>query len=675
MNVKLKTVLIHFLKNGNFNVIALLFVLHLSVKISSAASLYIAPGGKDSNQGNHISTPLATLTRAGELAKAGDTVFVRGGLYQVAQAITVFCKGTENKPVVFVGYQNEKPVFNFSGLPGKGSGITAISFLKGSEHIIFDGFELANGKCTGIRIMHCNHITVRNCVIHDFDYVGLSVASDECLIENNELYNICMAFENCNNLTGGWPQVMNANAKPPIPPAIVRSHAMNNIFRGNIVHNSWGEGIDAIFADGVLIEDNIVYDVFSVGIYLDGSRNAVIRNNYIYSTNDIRNRASAKVPATGILLGSEYFGGWSDYPAISHVENIYIYNNVLSGVGAGIGHWIDHNNTDRKNIYENVRIFNNSVDTYEGRGDAIRFATSLKSLTRGNECRNNIFRGSRNCWAEESFVFENNHWVNGIPAQGNHVNSFTGDPGWVNPVKGGDVNGYRLRENSPCIGKSQFIKGLKTDKSGNKRGTLTALGAFEAEILFAKNQSKPVSSVDDMLKQPVPEFQVGVNVAINPHFDIVTDGIPSDWKLFGDTSAFSIFIPGHTLSTPAIYGKESLPVTKNCVKMGNEGNFKVSLSQHITGIPNGRYGFHARVKRFGNGGEMIAEVTGFGDEILQCEIPLAKNMDEWSDYSKKFFQLNISDIEVTNGNCIISFSASGNAGDYLLVDDIVFYRY
>lgn len=658
-----------------FRLIVLIFAIILLGINLKAATFYIAPNGSDTNQGTNLSSPLASLTKAGELTKPGDTVFVKGGLYQVTQPITISCKGAENKPIVFIRYQNEKPVFNFSGLPGKGSGTTALSFLPGSEHIVFDGFELANGKCTGVRMTHSKHITVRNCVIHDFDYVGLSVASDECLIENNELYNICMAFENCNNLNGGWPQVMNTSAKPPIPPAIVRSHAVNNVFRNNYVHDCWGEGIDPMFSDGVLVENNVIHDVFSVGIYLDGSRNAVIRNNYIYSTNNVRNRAGAKVPATGILLGSEYFGGWSDYPAISHVENIYIYNNVLSRVGAGVGHWIDHNNTDRKNIYENVRIFNNTIDTYEGRGDGIRFATNLKSPAGGNECRNNIFRASQNCSAEENFVFENNLWVNGLPKSGNHINSFTGNPGWVNPVQGGDVLGYMLPESSPWTGKGQRIKGLETDKFGAKRSIPPALGAIEPEGKRNNTEVKTVSSVDNLKRQPVPEFQAGVNVALNPHFDKVTYGIPDDWKIDGETTAFAIFTPGHTLSTPAIYGKESLPVTENCVKLGDEGSFKGSLSQHIKGIPNGRYGFHARVKRFGNGGEMIAEVSGFGGEKLQCEIPLAKNMDEWSDYSKKFFQLNISDIEVTNGSCIISFSTAGNTGDYLLVDDVVFYRY
>ena len=660
---------------GKFTLTFLLVLLFTLPKNSNGKVYYVAPNGIDSNSGKSPDAPISTLTKAAELVKPGDTVFVRSGDYVVNKPIVIFCSGTEEQPVVFKNYKEEKPVFDFSDILPKGNGTTGISFLKGSKHIVFDGFELANGKCTALRMTHCNHITVRNNIIHDFDYVGLSVASDECIIENNELYNICMAFENCNNLTGGWPQVMNTSAKPPIPPAIVRSHAVNNVFRNNYVHDCWGEGIDPMFSDGVLVENNVIHDVFSVGIYLDGSRNAIIRNNYIYSTNDIRNRANVKVPATGILLGSEYFGGWSDYPAISHVENIYIYNNILSRVGAGIGHWIDHNNTDRKNIYENVRIFNNTVDTYEGRGDGIRFAANLKSPTRGNECRNNIFRSSQNCIAEENFVFENNLWVNGIPKSGKHNNSFNRDPGWVNPKQGGEVEGYWLSENSVCKGKGQPINGLETDKFGNERSNPPTLGAIEPEGKKDNTEIKTVSTVDDLKKQPVPDFQVGVNIALNPHFDLETDGIPAEWKISGDKSAFSFFTPGHTLSTPAIYGKESLPVTENCVRLGDNGSFKISLSQHITGILNGRYGFHVRVKRFGEGGEMFAEVSGFGGERLECQFPLAKNMDEWSDYSKKFFQLNISDIEVTNGDCTITFSVAGNTGDYALIDDVVLYRY
>jgi hypothetical protein len=59
----------------------------------------------------------------------------------------------------------------------------------------------------------------------------------------------------------------------------------------------------------------------------------------------------------------------------------------------------------------------------------------------------------------------------------------------------------------------------------------------------------------------------------------------------------------------------------------------------------------------------------------KLNLPLAKTMNEWSDYSNKFFQPNISDIDVTNGTCKITFYVSGSANDYALIDDVCLFRY
>jgi parallel beta-helix repeat protein len=545
-------------------------------------------------------------------------------------------------------------------------------FEPGTQYVIFDGFELLNGS-TGIRLELCNNVTVRNCRLHDFDFVGLSVGSDDCLIENNELYRICMAWENCNDKSGGWPQVMNTSRKTAIPPATVSNHARNNIFRGNFVHDSWGEGIDPMFSDGVIVENNVIGDVFSVGIYMDGTRNAIIRNNYIYTTNDDRMRTNPKQRINGILMGSEYFGGWMDYPPISHVENIYIYNNVISRVGTGIGHWKDQNNLDRKNIYENVKIFNNTVDTYNGEGYGIRFIIDLDYPTQGNECKNNIFNCSQNITAEPGFVFENNLWVNGIPETGNHINSFTGDPGWIDPQPGKPVEGYKISKKSVAVGNGQPIKGLTTDKLGKKRNSLPSLGAFEADSKITRKSFHVSSSLDDSGKNPIPDFVIGVNLVSNSHFDRFQGNIPDDWKIEGDLDAVSFDSPGHVVrDRPKPISAEN---TEYCVKLGKDDNFRIQLSQTLKNLPNGRYGLLVRVKRFGEGGEMYVLTSGFGGESLKINLPLAKTLDEWADYSKKFFQPNISDIEVTNGTCTISFFVSGSNEDYALIDDVCFFRY
>ena len=638
----------------------------------NAKIYYVAPNGDDSNSGTILESPLASITKAAELVMPGDQVLVRGGNYQIEQTIKINSKGTAEKPIVLSPYKNEMPVFDCTSLKKKGRSAQAVLFGPGTQYVIFDGFELINGSA-GIRLEHCSNVTVRNCKLHDFEFVGLSVGSDECLIENNELYRICMAWENCNDKNGGWPQVMNTSRKSAILPSTVSSHARNNVFRGNFVHDSWGEGIDPMFSDGVIVENNVIGDVFSVGIYMDGTRNAIIRNNYIYTTNDDRMRTNPKERLNGIFMGSEYFGGWMDYPPISHVENIYIYNNIISRVGTGIGHWKDLNNLDRKNIYENVKIFNNTVDTYLGEGSGIRFVADLDFPTKGNECKNNIFRSSQKITAAPEFVFENNLWVNGIPNTGNHVKSFTGDPGWINPQPGKAIEGYKINEKSMAIGKAQPIYGLTTDKMGKKRNAAHSLGALEADIKIVSKSVATSSSIVNVGKQPTPGFVIGVNIVRNSHFDRIQGNTPEEWQIEGDKDAISPLSPGYVIrDRPRHSTSENV---EYCIKLGKAGDYRVRLSQTLTNIPNGRYGLHVRVKRFGEGGNMYFEATGFGGKGIQCNLPLAKTLNEWADYSKKFFQPNISDIEVTNGTCTIGFFVSGSADDYALIDDVCFFRY
>src|SRR5262245_31629134 len=47
-----------------------------------AAEYYVAPTGSDSNPGS-MAQPFATLQKGHDVAVAGDTVWIRGGTYQV----------------------------------------------------------------------------------------------------------------------------------------------------------------------------------------------------------------------------------------------------------------------------------------------------------------------------------------------------------------------------------------------------------------------------------------------------------------------------------------------------------------------------------------------------------------------------------------------------------------
>ena len=95
-----------------------------------AADLYVAPAptGSDNNAGTQAA-PLASMAKAQMLAKAGDTVFFRGGTYAFTKGTTTCSSGTatisgvvldksgsSGNTINYFAYPGEKPVFDFDGI-------------------------------------------------------------------------------------------------------------------------------------------------------------------------------------------------------------------------------------------------------------------------------------------------------------------------------------------------------------------------------------------------------------------------------------------------------------------------------------------------------------------------------------------------------------------------------
>ena len=115
-----------FLKKVIIAVISLL-MLFSSVSIPALAAetedgrtvLYVATNGSDQNDGSK-DHPFATLTRArdelrtlkasGTLGEKGAVIYIRGGLYQQFETVSLTAEdgGSENAPIVYRGYPGEK---------------------------------------------------------------------------------------------------------------------------------------------------------------------------------------------------------------------------------------------------------------------------------------------------------------------------------------------------------------------------------------------------------------------------------------------------------------------------------------------------------------------------------------------------------------------------------------
>lgn len=79
----------------------------------SAATYYVATDGDDGNPGT-LAQPWATWGKGVQTAVAGDTVYIRGGVYykQNATSYTVLNSGTAENHIVFINYPDETPILD-----------------------------------------------------------------------------------------------------------------------------------------------------------------------------------------------------------------------------------------------------------------------------------------------------------------------------------------------------------------------------------------------------------------------------------------------------------------------------------------------------------------------------------------------------------------------------------
>jgi hypothetical protein len=104
---------------------------------------YVSPDGNDSNTGS-INSPWMTIEHAADLAEAGGTVYIRGGVYNEAPQIS---KGGKADAVLTIAaYPGETPVLDGSNH----SLITGITITQGVSYLKLDGLHFVNFRMAGV---------------------------------------------------------------------------------------------------------------------------------------------------------------------------------------------------------------------------------------------------------------------------------------------------------------------------------------------------------------------------------------------------------------------------------------------------------------------------------------------------------------------------------------------
>ena len=492
----------------------------LAIQLSArAVTNYVSPTGSDTNPGT-FAAPWRTVQKAANTLAPGDTVLVRGGVYN--ERVTINVSGsTSGGHVTFQNYPGETPILDGTGLtvPSSDNGLF---LLTDRAHVTIQGFELRNytvnssskvpagifisGACHNISILsnHIHHIANTN----KNGAFGLAVYGTSA---SQAIANLLIRGNELDHLQTGWSESL-----------VLNGNVTDFEVSGNLVHDNNNIGIDFIGYEGTVSDpnldrarrgvcrDNIVWNISSYGnpaygneyaadgIYCDGATDILIERNKVYAC-DI-----------GIELASEHPGR-----ATSHVtvrENL-VWSNRIAGIFIG-GYDTKVGRTEFCSITHNSLYHNDTL--HQGNGEwGLQFDTrtntfahnivvaNAQNLLIGNQFTQNsgnvvdwnlyFAPGGANGsdWEWKKTTYSSfNAWKSGT---GNDAHSLFADPRFINA---GNAN-FHIATNSPALdaGNPAFVPAPgETDMNRQPRvaGHRVDIGADELNLFGATLGIAPV---------------------------------------------------------------------------------------------------------------------------------------------------------------------------------------
>lgn len=443
---------------------------------STGAVLHVATTGNDSLGNGTELKPYASLKRAANAAKPGNTVLIHGGTYPLKTEQYITARGTADAWITIRPAAGEKVIFDAAGasLPDLYRGI--ITF--GGAYVVFDGFEVKNSPSSGIKFYLANNIFVRNCRVHDVKGLAIGGSGRFITIQGNEVYNAVMSnYYGAKDFgSGGWlPAVTSGHFDPP---SAARSEGW--LVENNYIHNVWGECLDAMYLQNSTFRNNRVRDCYSANIYVDNASNIRIDGNYSYTTSDTHNTKTNPRRAHGIVFAYEsrdYDLGCDTVNGVKQcvMKDIKITNNLVTSTHNGILYF----NTSSSG-YRNVTLAHNVV--YDQRREAVWMAKTTY-VSGNNILRNNIlYKG----YYTGSVGVNNGGWTYGyndwpyqsIPSY--DINGKNVNPQFVSPVLNGPATGFQLKPESALKAAGIPLIDVPTDFWCTLRNKTTpSIGIFE----------------------------------------------------------------------------------------------------------------------------------------------------------------------------------------------------
>lgn len=365
-------------------------------QISNATTYYVAKNGNDRNNG--VTLPFLTIQRGVNALRAGDTLFVREGVYTERIVISDH-NSTANSPIVISAFRDERPVIDGAGLDLGGNGNGLVSIF--SPYVRFNGFEVRNVDMTG---RYSDHMAVylngndilSNCIVHNAYHGGVQICGNNNLMEYCTVYD-CSMYNADLHIKNGNSAGVSIRGFPS------RSVTANyNTIRNCTIFNVYGETVSAVYTRNTVMEDNVVRQG---GIYICNSQYGLYQRNFVYILNDMGefrhaaigcdNEYSGNSNSDNIIINNVCYGAWSNFAATNLINSTIANNTFVNSRydwNVIIYRGFTHSNS---NFVNNIVIQESTAPCifYDG-SDGIRFSNNLWNKSPSNNLEGGYARSN-----------------------------------------------------------------------------------------------------------------------------------------------------------------------------------------------------------------------------------------------------------------------------------------
>ena len=338
----------------------ILFLLLLSSTVSFSANYYVSPKGDNTNDGSLVA-PFLTISYGVSSLTAGDTLFIKEGVYKERVEVTV--SGTESNHIVITNFEDDSVVIDGSQSDW-GDRWYGLFTIANQGYLIVNGISVIRSVTYGgIWVEESHHITIQNCSTYDTYSSGISCwNSDSVTFTHNEVELACnpgeqesISVESSSNVIVSFNEVHHNGGGENGGEGIDIKNGSHDVkVFNNYVHHLveriglYGDAWDS-HTYAIEYYNNIVHDCGNNGINIQSEMGGLIENIKIYNNVVYNNKWD------GIVVGSVVADPSVD---TTPVENVAIYNNTVYGNGTssdgsfsgGWGYGILIDNPDARTI-------------------------------------------------------------------------------------------------------------------------------------------------------------------------------------------------------------------------------------------------------------------------------------------------------------------------------------